>query len=77
MVVLTVPRDKVTAEFLKHAGGFCTDGRRLFEVVAVSKDPNEAKVCVEDCWAPCGYPLAFEREALLKMRVVRWPAELA
>jgi hypothetical protein len=46
-------------------------------VVAVSKDPNEAKVCVEDCWAPCGYPLSFEREALLKMRVVRWPAELA
>jgi hypothetical protein len=77
MVVLTVPRDKVTEEFLSHAGGFCTDGRRLFEVVAVSKDPNEAKVCVEDCWAPCGYPLSMAREALLEMRVVRWPAALA
>lgn len=73
-----IRRDKVTGAFLTKPGGYFAMDRRLFCVVSVPKGPNDRMLEVEDCWAPCDWPvLEMEREIVVKGgRVVRWPPGL-
>lgn len=74
MTVAAPDRPKVTAAFLKHPGGFCDNGLRLFRIVRPPSGPNGKTVLVEDCYTLKAEDM--DRGELLKMRVAKWPPGL-
>jgi hypothetical protein len=77
MPVAAVHRDPVTAAFLERPGGYCTDGKRLFRVLAIGTEQASGVVLVEDCaMQPPECAMSLERRLVKKMRVVKWPPGL-
>ena len=73
MAVAAPQRPKVTGAFLTRAGGYATDGKKLYRVLAV----RQSEVLMEDCAKdPMACAVWRHRATVLKLRVVRWPAGL-
>ena len=77
MTATAVRRDPVTDAFFARPGGYATDGKRLFRVLAIGLDRADGVVLVEDCGMdPPECAMSLERKMVQRMKVVRWPPGL-